>query len=258
MVNEEKQVKITPMDIHNQDFKKRGLNGYDRREVDSFLDQVVEDYGNALDQMVDLKNEVVNLQQQVKDARQQAEQAKAEADTAKQNEQAAKQTIVGAQKRAQEIINEATEQAKVDANYQRQQEATIRADYERLKKEVSGYRIHIQDLLQIAIDNLNDEKWQKALDKYFDTERFYPPDGSEPITLADDDDEEDLDNDDEDEVDFDEEDIDEADDLDDLDEPQPLAGDSLNHETISQSEITPTNNGSEPTIVFPDDYKDHK
>ena len=32
------------MDIHNEEFKKRGLSGYDRREVDSFLDEIIQDY----------------------------------------------------------------------------------------------------------------------------------------------------------------------------------------------------------------------
>ena len=54
------------MDIHNKEFKSKGRNGYDRYEVDSFLDEIVDNYGDALDQIVDLKNEVVSLNSKIK------------------------------------------------------------------------------------------------------------------------------------------------------------------------------------------------
>lgn len=242
------------MDIHNEEFKKRGLSGYDRREVDSFLDRVVDDYGDALDETIDLKNEVARLKTQVNDL--QAKVTKYE-----QNEEAAKHQLADAHVRAQEIINTATEQAhnetaqaRVDVDYQKQQLDTIKDDYERVKKEVAGYRTYIQDLLQKAIENLNDDDWQKALDKYFGTERFYPPDGAEPITLTDEeeivdeDDEEDtgiVDKDDDYEVNFDEE-----------DDPQPMAGDSSNSETIDlNNEEGPEVQVSGTSIVFPEEYK---
>lgn len=62
------------MDIHNKEFKHRGRNGYDRYEVDSFLDDVVDSYGDALDQVVDLKNEVVSLNKKVEDMQAQVDE----------------------------------------------------------------------------------------------------------------------------------------------------------------------------------------
>ncbi|WEV37803.1 DivIVA domain-containing protein [Lactobacillus sp. ESL0677] len=257
MADKKTQAKrLTPMDIHNQEFKKRGLNGYDRREVDSFLDQVVDDYGDALDQTVDLKNNIISLKDQVANLQTQIDQYQ-------QTKEEAEQAVVRAQEQAQKIIQNATQQAAINTDYEKQQQRTINNDYERLKKEIAGYRNHLQDLLQTAIDNLSDEKWQKALDKYFSTERFYPPDGSEPITLVDDDEDmeddeelDELDNDDEDDVNF-EEDIEEDQDLDDSDQPQPMTGDSPSHETVNPQTSNLSDNGSGPTIVFPDDYKDH-
>lgn len=61
----DKETQLTPMDIHNKEFKSRGRNGYDRYDVDSFLDQIVDDYGDALDQVVDLKNEIVSLNEKM-------------------------------------------------------------------------------------------------------------------------------------------------------------------------------------------------
>ncbi|MBA1395349.1 DivIVA domain-containing protein, partial [Lactobacillus sp. XV13L] len=55
------------MDIHNKKFRMRYFNGYDRYEVDNFLDQIGNDYGDALDETADLKNENLTLNEQLKD-----------------------------------------------------------------------------------------------------------------------------------------------------------------------------------------------
>ena len=47
---------LTPMDIHNKEFATK-LRGYDSKQVDSFLDRIVDAYGDALDQIVYLKNQ---------------------------------------------------------------------------------------------------------------------------------------------------------------------------------------------------------
>lgn len=245
--------KLTPMDIHNQQFKKRGLSGYDRREVDAFLDKVVNNYGDALDETVDLKNQVVELKDQVENLQDQVT-------IYQHNEDEAKRQIVEAKNKAQQIIANATqqadndvEQARLDKDYERQQLETIKSDYERVKKEVAGYRNHIKDLLQRLIDNLDDEQWQKALDKYFSTERFYPPDGAEPIELTDeeevvdeDDEDEDVDNGPEIEVNFEQ---------DDSTSPQPMVGDSPNTKVIKGRESNNIQVQQGPTIIFPDDNK---
>lgn len=259
MANQKKQTnKLTPMDIHNEEFKKRGLSGYDRHEVDAFLDQIVDDYGDVLDENVDLKNQIVKLKSQI-------DELQAQVSKFNHNEAVAKAQIADAKVKAKQIISTATQQAnnetaqaKVDTDYQKQQLETIKADYDRVKKEVAGYRRYIQELLQKAIENLEDEKWQKALDKYFSTERFYPPDGAEPIMLTDeeevvdeDDDNDNLevDNDGDVEVNFGEGAV---------DDPKPLVGDSANSETVDlqdNEDALVVKSGAK--IVFPDEYRNH-
>jgi cell division initiation protein len=257
LANKETQKKLTPMDIHDVEFKKRGLSGYDRHAVDQFLDQIVDDYGDTLDQTVDLKNEILQLKQNQSEAQQQIDSLNKQVADYQRVQRAAQETIAQAQVRARQIIDEATQnandqiaQAKVDIDYQKQQLQTIKADYERVKEEAASYRSYIQKLLQQAIDNLNDEQWQKALDKYFGTERFYPQDGGEPLTLTSadedvDDEDDEVDNDNPDEVNFGE-DIDN-------DEPHPMEGDSSNNTTIDVHD----NDLGANSFIFPDDYKNH-
>lgn len=260
MAKKETQKKLTPMDIHEVEFKKRGLSGYDRHDVDQFLDQIVDDYGDALDQTVDLKNEILQLKQQQSEMQQQINSLNKQVVDYQKVQQTAQEKITQAQVKAQQIIDEATQnandqiaQAKVDTDYQKQQLQTIKADYERVKEEAAGYRSYIQKLLQQAIDNLNDEQWQKALDKYFGTERFYPQDGGEPLTLTSA--EEDVDEDEEDDGEVDNDSLNEVNFGQDIDndEPRPMTGDSSNNITIDVHDDDPGAN----SFVFPDNYKNH-
>lgn len=240
MADKDTEVKrLTPMDIHNKEFQKRGRNGYDRFEVNSFLDQVIESYGNTLDQMVDQKNEIVRLTHKVENLDNKVktyEANKAELANAKET---AKKIVDDAREKADEVTNS----ARIDTKFEEQQKDVLTYDYNRLKKEIDEFRNTIAMMLQNQIADLNSEKWQQALDKYFHTERFYPQDGSEPVPAADDD--------------MDDEDID--DDLEAPDGtdngPQPLQGDSSNNQVVNVT--TESGNDSGTTFVFPDDYKNH-
>lgn len=66
--------KLTPIEINKKEFTRRGRRGYDRYEVDSFLDQIVEDYGNALDKNADLNNELTITKERLKDYKAKAEE----------------------------------------------------------------------------------------------------------------------------------------------------------------------------------------
>lgn len=50
----------TPKDIYEQDFKT-SMRGYDKREVDEFLDDVIKDYENYIKQIQNLKDEIAAL-----------------------------------------------------------------------------------------------------------------------------------------------------------------------------------------------------
>ncbi|EEJ72179.1 DivIVA domain-containing protein [Lactobacillus ultunensis] len=271
----DKKIQLTPMDIHNKEFKRRGRNGYDRYEVDSFLDDIVDDYGDALDQVVDLKNEVVSLKDQIKNLQIQVDEYNDKKKSLKESLISAQQTSDEMKEKAEEeaksILVNAKRQAETDTDYQKQQKNTISKDYKRLKKQISEFRSHMQAMLQEEIDNLNDDQWQHALDEYFHLQRFYPGDGAEPIDAGPETqeeefareaalDDEDVDNDDENDVNSSQESddlsLDPPDDSDDDQndsKPKPMTGDSPSHETIN---LKPDNdNKLGPMIVFPDDYK---
>lgn len=88
---------LTPLDIHNHEFKK-SFRGYDENEVDDFLDRIVSDYEKVLRENEKLK-ERANLNEK-------------ELSHYKNLEQNMQDTLMIAQKTAEEVLNAARKNAK--------------------------------------------------------------------------------------------------------------------------------------------------
>lgn len=277
---------LTPMDIHNKQFDKK-MRGYDEDQVDSFLDRVVDAYGDVLDKNVDLKNENVELKNEIKEL-------KAKVDKYDKIKDSLNQSLISAQENADEIKQRAHQQAndilaeaKTAASSKekdlKSQYETLSNDYELLKGKVSDFRDQTKKLLQDQLKELDDTDWQYYLDKYYGRSRLYPADGSQPIFTKNDEAPEqnqdanadtsaqlninvepDKENDtietqtlntvdkpDKNEVNS------EQDQKED-DAPKILEGDSPVHEDQAPSQPQTNNENNGPMIIFPDDYKDHK
>ena len=55
---------LTPLDIHNKEFK-HSLRGYDEAEVDQFLDDVVQDYETIYRELKSLKERIQSYEEQI-------------------------------------------------------------------------------------------------------------------------------------------------------------------------------------------------
>ena len=89
-------IMLTPMDIHNKEFK-RSFRGYNEDEIDDFLDQVVNDYERLYRENERLKNEVAQQKESL------AQYQKLEKNL--------KDTLLVAQKTAEEVTTNARENA---------------------------------------------------------------------------------------------------------------------------------------------------
>ena len=87
---------LTPMDIHNKDFK-RSFRGYDEDEIDDFLDQVVNDYEHLFRERDQLKEEL--------------NRARKDNEQYHQLEKNLKDTLLVAQKTAEEVTSNARQHA---------------------------------------------------------------------------------------------------------------------------------------------------
>lgn len=170
----QKQNRVTPMEIHNKEFKHRGPKGYDAYEVDSFLDDIIDDYGDTLDENVDLKNENYSLKQKLEEANSEKTKLTSQlADLQKQNETLAtkehkaeiekaeldreSQAILDqARDEAAKIVSQAKQTAESENSAKQQEVFELDAAYQRLKQEFAEYREKAKKMLEQQLVILND------------------------------------------------------------------------------------------------------
>ena len=99
---------LTPMEIHNHEFKK-GFRGYNENEVDDFLDQIVNDYEKVLRENDQLKNQ---LSLSEKELRHHKEMENSLQETIAIARKTSEEVISTAQKTADEIVFNAKKSAK--------------------------------------------------------------------------------------------------------------------------------------------------
>jgi cell division initiation protein len=145
------RVNYTSTDLSRLTFKKALFDGYNKKQVDSLLAKVIEDYTEMSNSIHDLKsqisalNETVqhykvleeSLQHSILVAQHTAEQIKANACDK------AKNIVEEAEVKAQKIIENATNEAR-----------KLQAKYEGLKNEVYTFKTKSEALLQAQMDVL--------------------------------------------------------------------------------------------------------
>ena len=139
---------ITPNDIETKVFSY-SVRGYNKREVDEFLDQIMIDYQALLDQNAKMLERVHVLQKQVSEAKDPAKMTKdAErlmSDISASAEQKAEVIIKNAQHDAANIVKNAknsTSQADEDA--------------ERLRQKVEKFKLRFKQMLEDEMERVDD------------------------------------------------------------------------------------------------------
>ncbi len=91
-------MKLTPLDIQHKEFH-RGLRGYNEEEVDSFLDEVSEEFSQLFKENIELKESLEKLEEKMKQY--------------EGLEQAIQKTLLTAEKSAEEIRSNARKEAEI-------------------------------------------------------------------------------------------------------------------------------------------------
>lgn len=141
---------LTPLDIHNQEFK-RSFRGYNEDEIDEFLDRVVKDYEQLYRENVELKETVDRLKTKVEHFQ--------------HIENTLHNTLVVAQETAEEVKLNAKKESELiiseaKTNGQRLiDEATGKvrqkiAEYEEVRQEIQVYRTKMRTLILTQLELL--------------------------------------------------------------------------------------------------------
>ncbi len=139
-------MRITPMDIEQQEFTK-SFRGYNEEEVDDFLDKVVKDYEELINENVRLNEEIERMQEKLKEF--------------SKIEGTLKSALLNAQKSAEEMKGRVESEAKIIIK-----KAELEA--KALKQQV----FQREDLVKNEIDNLRrykfifKEKFKSMLNLY--------------------------------------------------------------------------------------------
>ena len=148
-------MRITPMDIEQQEFSK-SFRGYNEEEVDDFLDKIVKDYEELINENVRLNEEIEKMQEKLKEF--------------SEIEETLRSALLNAQKSAEEMKGRVESEAKIII-----EKAELEA--KSLKQQV----FQKEDIMKNEIDNLRrykynfKEKFKSMLNLYLkmiETEDF--------------------------------------------------------------------------------------
>ncbi|RPH35764.1 DivIVA domain-containing protein [bacterium] len=135
-VNKEQTMKLTPLDIKKQEFKKV-MRGYDPVEVDTFMDMMANEFEEVLKQQKEMRDRSIELDTQLKDYRQ---IEKTLQQTLLQAQEVTGRTYESARKEAEIIVKDAEGRA---ARIVEQ----ANSELIRINKELSELRIRRESLI---------------------------------------------------------------------------------------------------------------
>ena len=154
---------ITPDDIETKVFSS-SLRGYNKKEVDEFLDQIMIDYQALLDQNEKMLERVHVLQKQV-----------AEAKDPTRMTQDAKRLMndisASAEQKAEVIIKNAKHDAENIVRNAKNSTSQADEDAERLRRKVEKFKLRFKQMLEEEIDRVDDNS-EDLLDDL--RQDFYP------------------------------------------------------------------------------------
>ena len=146
---------LTPLDIENKKFQKQMMNGYNVDEVDDFLDEITVDYEKLYKENTELRAEI--------------ERSKGDLEKYKNIEQTLQNTLVMAQKAADDIKNNAQDEADSIIRNARskmqesvdeltKESETRKREFAETKKQFGIYRAKMEALLISQLELLKDMK----------------------------------------------------------------------------------------------------
>lgn len=159
---------LSPLDIHNKEFANK-FRGYDEDEVNEFLEQIMKDFENILEENKSLKSSLKQSEVQVShfNSIEQTLQktiliAQEAAEDVRRNSMKESKLIVReAEKNADRIVNEALSRAR-----------RISVEIEDLKKQSKVFRTRFKMLIEAQLDLIQSDDWDVLLEYEIDAERL--------------------------------------------------------------------------------------
>ena len=145
---------LTPLDIHNKEFKKT-FRGYHEEEVDEFLDRIVTDYEKLYRENMELKETLERVNSKLSHYQQMEDTLH---NTLVIAQETAEEVKLNAKKEKELLLKEAEVRAQkmVDEAMQKVQRST--GEYEELLKQSRVFRTRFRNLLQAQLALMEEDE----------------------------------------------------------------------------------------------------
>ena len=162
---------LTIDDIYDKEFALKG-GGYDRNDVDQFLDEICDEMTNMLDHIAKLEQDLKQAQMEVEAAKASARNA---APTVVKSEPVARtsetlegillsaqrladEAVANAKTKAEDIVKEAQEKAEKIVDDAKLEKTTLSTELETLRKSVTEYKAGFLTMIEKYKKMLENEK----------------------------------------------------------------------------------------------------
>lgn len=143
---------ITPLDIQNKNFKK-GFRGFSPKEVNSFLNEMIDDYERMYKENIEYKDKINMLTDQIRQFQTMEETLKS---TLLVAQQAADEVTVNARNKAEIIIENAEDTGRRIIDQSREDVRAIKEEYDYLQKELFVFKTRYESFLKSQLMSLEE------------------------------------------------------------------------------------------------------
>jgi cell division initiation protein len=137
-------MKITPLDIQQQQFRVR-FRGFDVREVDSFLEQIVDEFETMIRENVDQQREIKRLRGEIQEHREREEAFK---DAMVNAQKALDDMRINAEKEAELIVAEGEMKAEKILSTAHKRLTQLHEDISELKRQRMQLEVELGSVLE--------------------------------------------------------------------------------------------------------------
>jgi len=150
-------MRITPMDIEQQEFT-RSFRGYNEEEVDDFLDKIVKDYEELINENVRLNEEIERMQEKLKEFGEIEETLR----SALLNAQKSAEDMKGrVESEAKIIIEKAEMEAKALKQQVFQKEDMLKSEIDSLRRYKFTFKEKFKSMLNLYLRMLETEDFEE-------------------------------------------------------------------------------------------------
>ena len=150
-------MRITPMDIEQQEFSK-SFRGYNEEEVDDFLDKIVKDYEELINENVRLNEEIERMQEKLKEFSQIEETLRSALLNAQKSAIEMKEKV---EDEAKIIIEKAEMEAKALKQQVFQKEDLVKNEIDNLRRYKFNFKEKFKSMLNLYLKMIESEDFEK-------------------------------------------------------------------------------------------------